>query len=241
MTYLPLLFVWIALLTGEPERVEVTRFSDKVTVAFARTGQEKTLFYINKTILLEERDRVNQGSGAHSECRFEDGTLISFFSSASIRFEELVEKRHTVLLETFTRFRLNALNELVVILPGATRLSVQGGEAYVELDEGWIHVRNAGQNDLHLSGHLLEAKDRVVHPGERITIPVHDPELAGLLKPVVVRRVEGLMVKTTGSYRFEERPGFIRLFRSDTGDGTAVVGGARILLDPGEEMLLRLK
>ena len=99
MMLAPLMTFIILFLADTAQKVEVTRFSDRVTVTNSRTGEETVLFYSNKLAILEEKDRVEQGSGAISVCRFEDDSRIRFFSNARYRFGELSKEKHLILVD----------------------------------------------------------------------------------------------------------------------------------------------
>ena len=89
--------------TETVQKVEVTRFSDKVIIKDGETGKEVTKFYTNKMSLCSVGDRVRQGSGAISECRFEDDGLVRFFARARYRFAEMTDGSHVIDVEEFTR------------------------------------------------------------------------------------------------------------------------------------------
>jgi len=136
---------------------------------------------------------------------------------------------------------------MTFLLPGGTRLKVQSKEAHLidEVDltkeENRIYIRNHGSADVNLSGHLITEELQTITAGQRITIPLYDADLKDIAEPIVIREIEGMIVKTTGGYSFEEFPGHIRVFRPTTKDGVACIGGVRVFLKPGESIVLNLK
>lgn len=235
-------FVWALLMQGEPaQKVELTRFSDRVVYVKGQTGEESVMFYNNKLALLDAGDKVRQGSGAIGELRFEDDGRVRFFSIARYRIAKVTPEERTLEVERFTRIRIQAKGMVVFLLPGGTRLVVQEGECYVELEDNLFHVRNAGFTEVRLSGHLVEETQELVPAGHQVTIPLFDPDLGEGPEPIVVREVGGFIVKTTGGYRFEEESGVLELSRPGPGEGMAFVAGARVYLKPGERIRFRLK
>jgi hypothetical protein len=234
------LVIYAVLLGQTPQKVELYRFSDRITVKNNRTAEETVMFYNNKMMLLSEDDEVRQGTSALSECRFEDDGRIRFFSRARFRFGTLSQEEHVVKVDEFTRILILPKDNITLLLPGGTRLSAEHGECYIEREALFMHIRNAGFYDVQLSGHLVLPEDSVVPAGHSISIPLYDPDLESEAEPIVVREVAGLIVKTTGGYEFEEMPGFILVSRPRLDAGIACVGGARVYLEPGEKLKLRL-
>ena len=223
------------------QKVELYRFSDRVTVVKGGGGKETPLFYNNKVTLLDERDVVRQGSGAVSECRFQDGGKIRFFARACWRVGEQNDERHVILVEEFTRMLVKAKGEVVLLLPGGTRLSTRFGECFLERTDNRIEVRNQGAYDVHLAGYLVTGECRVLPGGHTVSIPLYDAGLEEEGTPVTVREVNGMIVKITGGYRLEERPGLLVLSRPlGKKKGSAWLGGARVVLEPGESVIFRL-
>jgi len=223
-----------------PQKVEVIRFSDRVVVKNNQTAEEKVLFYNDKLAILAEGDEVRQGTSAISECRFEDEGILRFFSRARFRFGTLSREKHVIMVDDFTRVRVQAREDVTLLLPGGTRLITKMGDCYLEKDMDFIKIRNAGFYEIKLSGHLVDPEDEVVPAGHSISIPLYDLELRDEKEPIVVREVAGRIVKTTGGYSFEEKPGFIIVSRPDPADGMACVGGTRIFLKPGEKIKIRM-
>ena len=87
---------------------------------------------------------------------------------------------------------------------------------------------------------MVKPEESEVPAGFTLSIPLYDPALKTENEPIVVREVAGLIVKTTGGYTFEEQPGFIIVSRPGLDEGIACVGGARIILDTGGSLKLRL-
>lgn len=222
------------------QKVEVIRFSDRVVVKNNQTAEEKVLFFNNKLVILAEGDEVRQGSSAISECRFEDNGKLRFFASARYRFGTLSLEKHVIMVDDFTRIRVQSEEDVTMLLPGGTRLIAQKGECYIEKEGHFIKIRNAGFYEIKLSGHLVEPEDEVVPAGHSISIPLYDLELKDEKEPIVVREVAGRIVKTTGGYGFEEKPGFIIVRREGPDDGIACVGGTRLFLKPGEKIKIRM-
>jgi hypothetical protein len=234
------LMLYAVVMGQTPQKVELFRFSDRIVVKNNRTAEETIMFYNNKMMLLSEADEVRQGTSAISECRFEDDGRMRFFSRARFRFGTLSQEEHIVKVDEFTRILLLPKDNITLLLPGGTRLSAEHGECYIEREALFIHIRNAGFYDVHLSGHLVTPENTVVPAGHSLSIPLFDPELKDEAEPIVVREVAGLIVKTTGGYEFEEMPGFILVSRPGLDDGIACVGGARVFLEPGKKLKLRL-
>jgi hypothetical protein len=241
MVLSPLFLLLCVILGQSSQKVEVYRYSDRVMVREAATGKETVLFYNNKMSLLEEGDEVIQGSGGISECRFEDDGRVRFFSIATYQFGKLDLEEHIVRVLEFTRILIKAKQDVTLLLPGGTRLSTAHGDCHLEREGYLIHIRNAGFFEVRLSGHLVGQEDQVVPAGHSITVPIYDPSLREAAEPIVVREVAGMIVKTTGGYRIEEKPGIIIISRPDPEDGTACVGGVRVVLATGRQMTFRLK
>ncbi len=241
------LFLWLGFFNGlipqeVIQKVEIFRFSDRVITVDGGTGKESVLFYNEKLALIEVGDEVRQGTGAISECRFQDDGCVRFFARARYRVGEQTEKRHVLLVEEFRRLLVKAKTNVVLLLPGGTRLTASFSECYLEREDNRITIRNAGPLDVLLAGHLVDEKERVMPGGHKITIPLYDPELDQERKPIVVREVAGMIVKTTGGYRFEEKPGLLVVSRPlGMEEGLACIGGSRVFLDPGETIIYRLK
>lgn len=227
--------------TPAVQKVQFYRFSDRVVTVDGRTGAETTLFYNDKFALLDEGDAVRQGSGAVSECRFQDDGKIRFFSRARWRVGEQRDDRHVILVEAFTRMLVKAKSNVTLLLPGGTRFATRFGECFLERVENRITLRNQGAFDIHLSGYLVPGDCRVLPGGHTVSIPLYEPGLEAEGSPVSVREVMGgMIVKITGGYRLEERPGVLVLSRPlGMEKGTAWIGGARVVLEPGERVVLR--
>lgn len=223
-----------------PQMAEIYRYSDRIVVKDSRTLKETTLFYNTKMVLLSEDDEVMQGSRGLSECRFEDNSKLRFFSRARYRLGPMNQNEHVILVDDFTRIKLKSRDTVTIILPGGTRMTSRASEVYLETEAHFINIRNAGFYEVELSGHLIDPEDEVVPAGHRIAIPMFGPELAEEKEPIVVREVAGMIIKTTGGYSFEEKPGFIIVSRPGLEDGVAYVAGARIRLEAGEKIRLRL-
>jgi hypothetical protein len=241
MVITPLGIIFCLLLGQGGQKVEVYRYSDRVMVREGQTGKETVLFYNNKMVLLEKDDEVDQGSSAISESRFEDDGRVRFFSRAVYRFGDLALDRHVVRVFEFTRILVKAKEDVTLMLPGGTRLSTAHGDCYLEREGHLIHIRNAGFFDIKLSGHLVSEENQIAPPGHTITVPAFDPELRDQMEPIVVREVAGMIVKSAGGYRFEEKPSLIEVSRPGEDDGVAYVGGVRVRLAPGERVTFRLK
>ena len=80
-------------------------------------------------------------------------------------------------MDEFTRILLLPKDNITLLLPGGTRLSAEHGECYIEREALFIHIRNAGFYDVHLSGHLVTPENTVVPAGHSLSIPLFDPEL----------------------------------------------------------------
>ncbi|MFH2001728.1 MAG: hypothetical protein ABIK28_18730, partial [Planctomycetota bacterium] len=199
-----------------------------------------TLFYNTKIVLMSENDEVLQGSSAISECRFEDNSKLRFFSRARYRLGSMNRDEHVILVDDFTRILLKSRDTVTVLLPGGTRMTSRASEVYLETEGHFIHIRNAGFYEVELSGYLVEPEDEILPAGHQIAIPMFGVELKEEKEPIVVREVAGMIIKTTGGYEFEEKPGFLIVSRPGLEDGLAYVGGARIKLDAGEKIRLRL-
>ena len=221
------------------QKVEIIRFSDKVTVREGTTGKETVLLYPNKRSLLQEGDKVIQGSGGQSECNFQNQTRVMFFGRGRYHFGELSQSVHIVKVDEFSRLHATVKEDLTLILPGGTRLEATFGESYLYKEGNLIRIRNAGPMEIKLKGHLVKEEHEVVPSGHSISIPLFDPELIEELEPIVVREVSGVIVKTTGGYRMEEKPGFLVISRPTADEGLARIGGSRIFLYPGEKVIFR--
>jgi hypothetical protein len=224
------------------QKVELYRLSDRVVTRDGSTGKENVMFYNNKLALLGQGDEVRQGSGARSECRMEDDGRVRFFGRARYRFGELSREHYTILVEEFSRMLVKARSNMTLLLPGGSRLTMSFNDCYLERVGNLLHIRNFGASDIKLAGHLVPEEDRILPGGHKISIPLFDPDLEEEREPVVVREVAGMIVKTTGGYRFEEKPGIIVVSRPlGMEDGIACIGGTRVFLEPGETIIFRVR
>lgn len=222
-----------------PQKVEVIRFSDKVTVREGATGKETVLLYVNKFALLQEGDEIIQGSGGRTECRFQNQTRIMFFGRTRYRFGPQKQELHVVKVDEFSRLNITVMEDLTLHLPGGTRMEAVHSECYLYKEGNMMRIRNAGPMEIKLNGHLVKEEHKEVPAGHTVSIPLFDPELMDEMEPIVVREVAGIIVKTTGGYRLEERPGFLVISRPTGEEGIASVGGSRIFLLPGERVIYR--
>jgi len=240
MIFAPFLVMLSLGLAEDVQKVELYRFSDRVTVREGGTGKETVLFYDKKMILMDKEDEVVQGSQAISECRFEEDSRVRFFSRAVYRFGELSAEKKVIRIFNFTRILVKANDGLTLLMPGGTRVFLSNCDCYLEREGHVIHIRNAGPQEVGLSGHLVIEANRLLPAGNTISLPLFDPSLKDEAEPIVVREVAGMIVKSTGGYCFEEMPGQIEVSRPGPEDGTACVGGVTVFLDPGQRVVFRL-
>lgn len=232
------LLMFLSLLGAAPqEKVEVTRFSDRVTVTFKDAEKETVLFYNSKLVVLEEKDRVDQGPQGVTVCRFADDSTIKFSSISRYSFEKLTPEKKTIRIDDFTHMILQLKGDLTLIMPGNTILDLHTGEVLITKKDRQFHIKNNSPAEITAQGPLVGKNPVTLGTGKQLSIPIFDLKAKAQLEPIVKREIEGVMVKTTGGYQFEEKTDRLIVSRPTTKDGLASVGGVRVFLQPGQTIV----
>lgn len=223
----------------ETEIIIVTRFADEVVVYSAQTMQEKRLYYWDKRVNITYRDELRQGSGAISEMRFADGTLIRSFRNARIQPTGIEGGVRTIYLKEI-------LQAIVELGDDRTRFRLPGGAFFEgsrshftidKRDEAFM-LKNSGPEVLKLEGLPRDAGVSELPPGYRIVVPVLPPLDRGPTGTIKEDILSGLRVQAGDGVSMDHSSVGIVLRGTGPGDGLADIGGARILVVYGFQLHL---
>ena len=236
-----LVVAWVlAFAPEEPARpapvARLTRTADPVALLDGEAESERHLFYNAKSIDMRAGDGIRQGAHGASRVYFSDDfTVLSHFGETHCR---LVDGGRVLEYERFRRIQAQVGEKPVELrlAPGLTLRLLGDGSVRVELDERdhRVRVRNAGPSEVLVQGDIRPPGVASVAPGGEAWLPLlHDPSAHDAVEAMpqvttwrgrAVRAADGVSVESSGHG--------LEL----SGDGLAVVGGARIRVAPSHKI-----
>lgn len=216
----------------------LTRIADPVAMLSGEGRSERMLFHWNKFADLMSGDGARQGDAGISEITLTgDLSTVRMFGATQFALERGVDQRLEMRFEQLHRLVVSARDEgLRVVLDDGTTLDAGGTWLRVtrdELDRRYV-IRNGGPLDLEVSGNTHLRDVAVLRAGESVEIPITRDAAAIAESGVRADVWQGMVVRAEAGIERGEAAGQLVL----SGEGTAEVGGAKIVLT-GQRVLVR--
>lgn len=216
----------------------LTRIADPVAKLSGEGRSERMLFHWNKFADLMNGDGARQGDAGISEITLtSDLSTVRMFGATQFALERALDGRLEMRFEELHRLVVSARDEgLRVVLDDGTTLDAGGTWLRVtrdELDRRYV-IRNGGPFDLEVSGSTHLRDVAVLRAGESVEIPITRDAAAIGESGVRADVWQGMVVRAEAGVDRGEAAGQLVL----SGEGTAEVGGAKIVLT-GQRVLVR--
>ncbi|MBL8765721.1 MAG: hypothetical protein JNL94_00045 [Planctomycetes bacterium] len=217
---------------------KLARIADPVAKLNGEARSERMLFHWNKFADLMSGDGARQGDAGISEITLtEDLSTVRMFGATQFALERGADGRTEMRFEQLHRLVVSARDSgLRVVLDDGTTLDAAGTWLRVardELDRRYV-IRNGGPLDLEVSGSTHLRDVAVLRAGETVEIPITRTDEAIAESGVRADVWEGMVVRAEAGVERGEAAGQLSL----AGEGTAEVGGAKIVLT-GQRVLVR--
>jgi hypothetical protein len=216
----------------------LTRIADPVAKLNGEARSERMLFHWNKFADLMSGDGGRQGDAGISEITFtSDLSTVRMFGATQFAIERGADGVTQLRFDELHRVIVSTRDEgLRIVLDDGTTLVAAGTWLRIardELDRRYV-IRNGGPLDLEISGSTHLRDVAVLRAGESVEIPITRGDAAIAESGVRADVWQGLVVRAEAGVERGEAAGQLVL----SGEGTAEVGGAKIVLT-GQRVLVR--
>ncbi|MBK6941141.1 MAG: hypothetical protein IPH13_13245 [Planctomycetes bacterium] len=228
----------VVMANADDAVARLTRIADPVAKLSGEARSERMLFHWNKFADLMNGDGARQGDAGISEVTFtSDLSTVRMFGATQFSLERALDGRLEMHFDELHRLVVSARDEgLRVVLDDGTTLDAGGTWLRVtrdELDRRYV-IRNGGPFDLEVSGSTHLRDVAVLRAGESVEIPITRDSAAIGESGVRADVWQGMVVRAEAGVDRGEAAGQLVL----SGEGTAEVGGAKIVLT-GQRVLVR--